>query len=201
MEWTEELYVPAFRSVPGFQLREHGEICRDSQRFYLVFLLWFEDFSGVPVLMPIAETLDLQSMIRNHFQHTVLSDFTWKFLQIMCLEIRSLGAMRSQSQKAAFFTTHPSCGTTKLLEWRIWGIRTGLLHIVSWVFPACILDVFPSLHGLVTVFSNAATRLLSLNFWSVSSHALRAFGRLGNIRISSAASRTTSRHERRSWIL
>jgi len=26
MDWTEQLYVPAFRSVPGFQLREHGEI-------------------------------------------------------------------------------------------------------------------------------------------------------------------------------
>jgi hypothetical protein len=26
MDWTETLYVPAFRSVPGFQLREHGKL-------------------------------------------------------------------------------------------------------------------------------------------------------------------------------
>lgn len=26
MDWTEQLYLPAFRSVPGFHLREHGEL-------------------------------------------------------------------------------------------------------------------------------------------------------------------------------
>lgn len=29
MDWTEELYVPAFRSIPGFQLREHDYVFGD----------------------------------------------------------------------------------------------------------------------------------------------------------------------------
>ncbi|KAG0556577.1 hypothetical protein KC19_11G064300 [Ceratodon purpureus] len=31
MDWTEELYVPAFRSVPGFQLREHDYVFNDKK--------------------------------------------------------------------------------------------------------------------------------------------------------------------------
>lgn len=31
MDWTETLYVPAFRSVPGFQLREHDYVVHDKK--------------------------------------------------------------------------------------------------------------------------------------------------------------------------